>query len=523
MRTSGALRWLTRRIPSGCLVASVAAVCICGNAVWSAPPRFDGAGYALLARALLQAEGYRATDHPDRPRHAHFPPGYPLVLAAVWTLTRVSVPAAHIASTLFTIGACLASWVWFRRLLPAPAALALGLALAVNWLWARTGSAIQSEPLYALFSQLTILAAIRATRHASSSLGDTLALGVLLAASLLTRQVAVALALAILVDLALRARWAQALAVAAVTSLLVAPWVGWMIAARSRAGTQLGLLVQGELSLAVRVAQQSIKYLQRIPDQITGPFVEVATEFRSEATLAVLANLWATMAASVIGAGWFRLLRRRRGRLAGLVPLLTLGVLVLWPYTEAGRLLIPLIPFVLIGAVVGIAGATRGFLRLIGALIGLSRARTFASCLVLAASIPYSGYMLAMGRARMRDVSQRDFDAACRWLVERADRPGPVLSRHPGDVYWNAGRQGLEVASAERPGDVDAPSDAITTTLATYRVAYILVDQERYANAPPGPLARFVAERPERVRKVWQRGSVSIYEVIPASSGVLKH
>jgi hypothetical protein len=45
----------------------------------------------------------------------------------------------------------------------------------------------------------------------------------------------------------------------------------------------------------------------------------------------------------------------------------------------------------------------------------------------------------------------------------------------------------------------------------------VLVDHERYAHAPPGPLLRYVAEHSDRVRPVWSRetdrGTVSIYEV----------
>src|SRR6516164_1943266 len=114
---------------SACLVATSAALMTCGNAVWSAPPRFDGAGYAVLARAWLSGQGYRAIDHPDRPRHAHFPPGYPVLLASTWWLAGESVGAAHAVSTLCTLGACLAAWLWFRRLMSGPAALILGLAL----------------------------------------------------------------------------------------------------------------------------------------------------------------------------------------------------------------------------------------------------------------------------------------------------------------------------------------------------------------------------------------------------------
>ncbi len=157
-------------VRSACLILSVSAGMTCGNADWSAPPRFDGAGYAVLAQAWQSGQGYRAIDHPDRPRHAHFPPGYPLVLALAWQVTGKSATAAHVLSTLFTLGACLAAWSWFRRLMASPAALVLGLALGVNWLWARTGSAILSEPLYMLLSQLTILAFIggRPAQHDGS-------------------------------------------------------------------------------------------------------------------------------------------------------------------------------------------------------------------------------------------------------------------------------------------------------------------------------------------------------------------
>ena len=139
---------------------------------------------------------------------------------------------------------------------------------------------------------------------------------------------------------------------------------------------------------------------------------------------------------------------------------------------------------------------------------------------MLAASLPYSAYSLVTGKARAADASQRDFDAACAWLSERADRPGPVLTRHPGEVFWQTGRRALEVATSERPGDVDADVDTIARTIDAYRIAYLLIDQERYANAPTSPLARFVARFPGRVRKVWSsegdRTAVAIYEVEPA-------
>src|SRR5947207_1864718 len=110
----------TAGLPAACLVALTAALVTCGNADWSAPPRFDGAGYAVLAEAWLTGQGYRSIDHPDRPRHVHFPPGYPLVLASTWWVFGRSAAAAHVASCLCTVGASLAAWRWFRRLMDGP-------------------------------------------------------------------------------------------------------------------------------------------------------------------------------------------------------------------------------------------------------------------------------------------------------------------------------------------------------------------------------------------------------------------
>ena len=77
-----------------------------------------------------------------------------------------------------------------------------------------------------------------------------------------------------------------------------------------------------------------------------------------------------------------------------------------------------------------------------------------------------------------------------------------------------------ETKDQQASGDRDADAGAIARTIDAYHVAYLLIDQERYANAPPSPLARFVARFPERVRKVREsetdRSAVTIYEVEPA-------
>ena len=208
-----------------------------------------------------------------------------------------------------------------------------------------------------------------------------------------------------------------------------------------------------------------------------------------------------------------------RKRLAGLIPTITLALLLMWPYTEAGRFLIPLVPCVLIGAVEGMSGLMTWGNHRFGLDVPDRRVSFFAAVLLLLISLPYSGYSMITGRARARDAANHDFDAACAWLAWHGDRPGPILTRHPGEVFLATGRQALEVSTSERQGEADASADAIARTIARYKVAYVLIDEDRYLGSAAGPLGRFVAERPQSVRKVWSSEpagpAVAIYEVLP--------
>ena len=88
-------------------------------------------------------------------------------------------------------------------------------------------------------------------------------------------------------------------------------------------------------------------------DQIAGPVVEVATVFAPR--FAAPATAFAAIAIAVIVLGWVRLARRSRSRAVALVPTFTLGLLLAWPFTEAGRFLVPLIPCLIAGLVEGLA------------------------------------------------------------------------------------------------------------------------------------------------------------------------
>jgi len=475
----------------GFLIGLASTTSVTLNTLFKAPPRYDGAGYATLAWGLVQGYGYHEWQHPDARPHSHFPPGYPLTLGLLFHLTGRSVLAAHIFSVALTVGASILTWLWLQTFSRRRTAFLLGLSLAANWTWGRTGGTIQSEPLFLFLSAAALCVA-----HWGRGRGFGIGIGLLLGACILTRHVGICLAAAVLLDLLLRRQVGTALATGLAISVVLLPWLGWLAASEGR--TQAGLFDGGNfLSL---LARQGIFYLRRIPDQIMGPVVEMATVFARGRTISILATVWAAAVSLVIIRGWIRTCKLDRSRLAGLVPATTFPLLLVWPFTEAGRFLIPLVPFLLVGLAEGLTVCT--------ARLGLRAARKWAPGFVLLVSLPYSLYSIATARVQAQERTHAAFDSACAWIVVNGKQPGPVATHYAADLSWQTGRQALEVQALNHE---DFLSD-----LARYGVAYVVLDEQPFVNALPDPAAQAVKTAINRFLLVWGPDQgVSIYQVRP--------
>ncbi|MDX2036349.1 MAG: glycosyltransferase family 39 protein [Isosphaeraceae bacterium] len=484
--------WSRRAAPIA--AACLAALSIAAVTDFHAPPRYDGAGYSVLAAAIGSGRGYRSIDHPDAPSHVHFPPGYPAALAAVWSITGRSVVAARIFSLTCTSLAVGLIAVSMRRGLPGRAAWFASLAVAVDWAWARNGGAIQSEPLFLLLVALAI-AWVGSTRR-RMSIPAGLGLGLLLAAATLTRHVGVCLAAACWLEL-LRTRDFRALGLSLVAFAVgIAPWVVHVAAAPGR--SQAGLLDSSDLG--TRIADQALFYARRIPDVVIGPVVETATVFGRSRDLALAATLAAIGFTALVLAGGAAVARRGRGaRIWAGFAGVSAPVLLVWPFTEAGRFLIPLLPAIVLGLVFGLRRVPK---------IGRRLGSAGAAAVVLALALPYPIYAVATGRARVQRDDLADLDRACDVLLEPGRRAGPVLSRHPGEVWWRTGRTGLALESVD-PADADS-------IIEKYSVAYAIDDADRFANAEPSGVARYARDRPARVRLI-RDGRTRVYEILSAA------
>ena len=241
------LSFRERPFHQGLLIALVAAISIGVGLDLSSPPRFDGAGYSVLALSLLSGKGYHEIDRPESPRHAHFPPGYPAFLALLWSVTGKSAPAAHALSAGCTLAAVVLAWRWLRRVETSRVAFLCGLSLAVNWTWARNGGSIQSEPVFLLLTQLAVLATL-AVRQGATRM-SAVGLGLLFGACILTRHVGIAFVAALGLDLILNRQTRTAMIAGLTAFGIVLPWVVWL--ALVRENTQVGLLAEGSLSIRV--------------------------------------------------------------------------------------------------------------------------------------------------------------------------------------------------------------------------------------------------------------------------------
>ena len=104
-----------------------------GIASWQPIPAgvwHDDGTYMLIGNALAGGHGFSYYGVTGAPPATKFPPVYPLVLAAIWTVTR-SIGAATLVASSLNVGLIAAAGALFGRTLHRTAGLPLGLSLAV--------------------------------------------------------------------------------------------------------------------------------------------------------------------------------------------------------------------------------------------------------------------------------------------------------------------------------------------------------------------------------------------------------
>jgi len=231
-----ATRLAPDRVATIVLGALTLAVALLTITPWPVGVFQDDAIYVVLAKALATGEGFRMINLPGSPHATHFPPGYPLLLAALWRAFPSfpdNIVVFKFVNALFLSGAAIATY-WFSRrrigLQPLGASIAAGVGTISVVVLVITG-VILSEPLYMLLVVPTLYIAERAAED-----GDTrnaVLTGVLIGVLALVRTVGLFLLPAALLVLVARRRWRSAAIVAVLAMAFIVPWQLWISAYQS--------------------------------------------------------------------------------------------------------------------------------------------------------------------------------------------------------------------------------------------------------------------------------------------------
>lgn len=189
-------------------------------------PIHDDRSYARVAHTVVALGRFPGTvvPHLGWLPSSYRPPGWPLVLAGIWSITGVEVDAARIALALLGVAGCLIGAMIARRRAGDLAGLVAGAMLALDPLLLATGASLESETLCTTLVLGALLAVVLARDR--DDMRFLVLAGLLTGAAALTRANALAL-----VPLAGWAAWSgsraprRAAALAVGTAcLLIAPW-----------------------------------------------------------------------------------------------------------------------------------------------------------------------------------------------------------------------------------------------------------------------------------------------------------
>lgn len=317
------------------VVAAIAlAVALVTVTPWPVGVYQDDAIYVVLAKALASGDGFRMINMPGAPHATHFPPGYPLFLAALWKLYPSfpdNIVLFKFANALFLAGTAYGTYRLSRGRLglgPVGASVAAMIGTISVVILVITG-VILSEPLYMALLIPTLIMAERAADE--GGVRDAAVAGVLIGVLSLVRTVGMFALPAALLVLALRKRWRQALVLGAAAAPFVVGWQLWLSAYQGemphpfvgKYGAYGTWLVEGYraggLPFARAVLAKNTNGLLGFLGYITLPVVPALPRLTSLGTVL-----------GVLGVGAFAVRRRMGVTLAFLA--LYAGVIVAWPF-----------------------------------------------------------------------------------------------------------------------------------------------------------------------------------------------
>ena len=408
----------------------------------------DDGLYMILAKAITTGQGYRFINLPGAPAGVHYPPGYPLLLAALSRLTSgiPGNPLVFAAANMVFLGVGAAFLYVLARRAGLATPLATGCALLgflmPPALWMNT--ALFSEPMWLGLAIPWLVWADRADRDGTLDTRAALMLGATAGCIALVRTQAATLALALACVLVLRRRWKPAALVMAAAVLVLFPWQLFIArhageipeAVSAKYGPYFTWFVQG---LRAEGLHLLIATLRR---NVGSSFAII------KALFAPVGGPWLAMlllGAPGIAAAW---------RLAKRTPVVFMAVLahasiiLIWPF-EPQRFIWTSWPFVVLWLCAGAAELWDQAHRLNPRRWSPTRILVAADFALLGlAAVGTTAFMLSTGayRAIARGQAKR-ITPTVAWVQQRTPPEALVASDDETAVFLYTGRRAVPVSS----------------------------------------------------------------------------
>jgi hypothetical protein len=452
---------------------------------------FDDAAYVILAKSIATGQGYRWLNVPGAPVATHFPPGYPVVLAALWKIFPrfpANVLLFKVANATFLSAAAAGVAVFARRRLGfSPAAcvvLTLAGALAVPMLYLSTQ--VLSEPLFLALLVPTLLFAERVV-EGDGPASKIILLGLIVGLLTLVRTQGIAVAGAVGLLLLSRGRVRHALMFGAVAFAVMLPWQLWMRAHPYPASAVVGgnyepyiaWLAKGYRSDGLAVAWSTLfgagREIAAMLAMYTARSTPVWTHYVAAAAVVLLAIR-----------GFFPFWRR--ARVTSVFLVLYLVIVLLWPWASS-RFVWGIWPLVILLVAAGVADAAAA--NPVSFAPRAARWATLASAALLGAGyvrVNALGYQYRWWSS----ISRQNANALrplIQWARERTSPTTVIAAELEPAVYLYADRKAVPeinftVGDSFRPSTAAERADDLRAILATYHVdavALISVDSLRAA------------------------------------------
>lgn len=429
-------------------------LCVFGTSRQHAGDFMDDGEYLVAARALRDGSGYTLPSRPGNPNASKYPAGLSLIVAGVLKVVSsdgslssdLRVARSTIAAAGWIFFVC--SYLWLRRISVAdglaaalvgvvmfhPTTLSLSIAVmsdlpfaalsSVLFLrWANPARAGTPRPMRSSFIDGLLAGAAWLVRGN----GFTLVLGSIVAALLHPRRTRRALACLMGVGTVVALSWASLRGVSA---------PGYSAVYQSQFEVYHSFVGGADI-------------LWRNTRNVAGALSEVALPILRTNTMGrwpLIGKFSEVVTLLCIITGALSLFRQHRpGRLPLLVHVaLTLGVLVVWPWQIADRMLLGLYPLLLLAFVIGAAAVARA---IFARLVGDRRVVLSAAVALCMANVLCMGTLAAWWSWR-GGLESSGLDASLGYVKEHLPPNAIVVSMVPELVFLYTGRQGIPMVES---------------------------------------------------------------------------